>query len=56
MASPKVGSPTTSCQCSTGIWLASSVPRRASPAVVEDFEEGVPPLTRREKRGPSHRG
>ena len=29
MASPKVGSPTTSCQCSTGTWLASSVPRRA---------------------------
>ena len=36
--------------------LAGEQRATAGVAVVEDFEEGVPPLTRREKRGPSHRG
>ena len=43
MASPKVGSPTTSCQWSTGTWLGE---RRAAAgvAVVEDLEEVVASL------------
>ena len=44
MASPKVGSPTTSCQCSTGSWRASRVPplprERGEAPVVEDEEPG----------------
>ena len=35
----------TSCQCSTGTWLASSVPA-AGVAVVEYLEEVVPSLSR----------
>ena len=38
MASPNVGSPTTSCQCSTRK-LADQQRPTASTAVAEDFEE-----------------
>ena len=43
MASPKVGSPTTSCQCSTGT-LAGEQRAAAGVPVVEDLKEVVPCL------------
>ena len=45
MASPEVEPPMTSCQCSTGNWLASRMPRRAQRSS-KDFEEVGPSLSR----------
>ena len=45
MASPEVEPPMTSCQCSTGNWLASRVPQRAQRSS-KDLEEVVASLSR----------
>ncbi len=47
----EVGSPTTSCQCSTGTWLASRC-AAAGVAVVEDLEEVVPAQARERSEPP----
>ncbi len=57
MASASVGSPMTSCQCSTGTWLVTMV-ERAAVAIVDDFEQvaallggqrGEPPIVEDEQ-------
>ena len=48
MASAMVGSPISSCQCSTGSWLVTMV-ERASVAVVHDLQQ-VAPLLGGERR------